>query len=1162
MAENNSGTIERIALELTQVLTPLVDRLHHRRVLDLFAEFGLVFPQSQVTPALQNSFEQAATSAIALKELAEELIEAVENEEIETGIAKGLEIIQQIKLLIEAIVGITEEVETIGVKGGMSTAEFEGFLQNFSGRIAETLVIEHLEGYYPTLFRIMELFGLITLEPKNQGGTDTLVPTYVEKKLHLELLSTFLDNPLSLFEQVYKWGSDDLEADLLINRLYYVLNSFGIPITRKMIEDGDSRMALEWMLFSLTRTSGISPKGLEATVMVDIGKELDFSFPLSDEWAIEIAIGLSMDASAGIRIQPPAELSLVPVQGAPQGKATVKLVKTSPNEGGRLSILNLGGSSGISANAVSVGMATTFIWDIPTNEAKASFGIEAGIDGGKVLISSEGSDGFLANLLSGIELDTDFDIAVGWNSENGFYFTGSSTLSIQLPLHVNLGPVELDALTLDIGFADGGFPIEFSTNIKAALGPLQVAIERMGVSATITPVSGFSGNLGMVDMETGFKPPNGLGLSIDAGAVKGGGYLYFDFDREEYAGALELVFSEWIALKAIGIVTTKMPDGSKGFSLLVIISVEFGSGIQLGFGFTLLGVGGLLGLNRTVKIEPLAQGIRTGSVENIMFPQDIVANAPRIISDLKTFFPVQQDQFLVGPMAKIGYGTPTLISLSLGVIIEFPTVSITILGVLKAILPDEDAAVLKLQVNFIGRIEPSNQLLWFYAELFDSRILFITIEGGMGLLVNWGDQANFVLSIGGFHPRYTPPPLPFPAPPRLAISILNESYARVRIEGYFAVTSNTVQFGARVEVYFGVSAFNIDGHFGFDALFQFDPFYFIFELSMSLSVKLFGVGLFSVGFSGLLEGPTPWHIKGKGKISLLFFKISVPFEETWGDSNQTELPPIEILPLIEREFEALTNWEAVLPSSNTILVTLRKLGEPTEETGTTTLVLHPVGKLKINQRKMPINLELDKLGNQKPSDVNKLSVSAEITGGDALSTSLVQEKFASGEFRNLDESSKLSSPGFELYDSGLEVKPEGEQLKTSRAVKRIIRYETIIIDNNFKRHIIRFFSTVHLVFTSLYSTLFGHFLKGNAVNKSIVSNNYKKKVQPFNSVIEVQPNEYSVAFDSNNKPVDAQAMSFKSHAGAVDYLREQKRKNPKAAAGMHVLPNTEINTAA
>ncbi|MCP5047478.1 MAG: hypothetical protein GY940_09925, partial [bacterium] len=295
---------------------------------------------------------------------------------------------------------------------------------------------------------------------------------------------------------------------------------------------------------------------------------------------------------------------------------------------------------------------------------------------------------------------------------------------------------------------------QFAGTLLANLGPLKITVENIGIRFPDQRNS----NLETIIPKLGFKPPDGVGLSIDAGAVKGGGYLRFDPDREEYAGALELVFSEWITLKAIGLITTKTPDGSKGFSLLVIITAEFGSGIQLGFGFTLLGVGGLLGLNRTVKLNPLKEGIRTGAVESIMFPQNVIENAPRIISDLRRFFPPVADIFLVGPMAKIGYGTPPFLNLTMGVILEFPGVNITILGVLKVLLPDEKADILRLQVNFIGRVEPSNQLLWFYAELFDSRVLFITLEGGMGLYVNWGDKTNFVVSVGGFHPRYSPPP--------------------------------------------------------------------------------------------------------------------------------------------------------------------------------------------------------------------------------------------------------------------------------------------------------------------------------------------------------------------------------------------------------------------
>ena len=215
-------------------------------------------------------------------------------------------------------------------------------------------------------------------------------------------------------------------------------------------------------------------------------------------------------------------------------------------------------------------------------------------------------------------------------------------------------------------------------------------------------------------------------------------------------------------------------------------------------------------------------------------------------------------------------------------------------------------------------------------------------------------------------------------------------------------------------MFFGVSDFGIDGHLTFDALFQFDPFYFRFALSTSFSVKVFGVGVYSVGYSGLLEGPTPWHIEGKGHISLLFFSISVPFQHTWGSNQDTRLDPIEVMQLADAEFKALSNWEAKIPVASNLNVSLRKL----DETETDRLVLHPLGKLRISERKVPINFKLDKVGNKKPKDVNRLKVSATLSGSTGLSIDTVKDRFAIGQFRDLDESARLSSPAFEPLESG------------------------------------------------------------------------------------------------------------------------------------------------
>jgi hypothetical protein len=94
-------------------------------------------------------------------------------------------------------------------------------------------------------------------------------------------------------------------------------------------------------------------------------------------------------------------------------------------------------------------------------------------------------------------------------------------------------------------------------------------------------------------------------------------------------------------------------------------------------------VGGLLGLNRTVELDALQVGVRDGTLNSILFPTDVVANAPRIISDLKRVFPPHDDRFLIGPMGKLGWGTPTLVSVEMGLLLEIPRPAFAIIGVMR-----------------------------------------------------------------------------------------------------------------------------------------------------------------------------------------------------------------------------------------------------------------------------------------------------------------------------------------------------------------------------------------------------------------------------------------------------------------------------------------------
>lgn len=892
---------------------------------------------------------------------------------------------------------------------------------------------------------------------------------------------------------------------------------------------------LEAVIFQLRPRTDINPNGLSLAIRQNLSPgKIEF---VADDLKIVLDLQATLPFGAELTIQPPAKFSFQTTNPAETISGSLNISATADRTQAAEPYLLVGEPDG---SRLEVGkFSVNFGGRIQgsSGQSTADFSVGGEIGAGKLAISFADGDGFLTDTLGGIQLNSDFDLAFGYSTADGLYFIGSSALEIQLPLHLDLGPVEVSALTFSVGIENNKFPTAITSDIKAALDPLAAVIENIGLEIDFALVDNRSGNAGPIDITLGFKPPNGVGLSIDVGIVKGGGYLYFDFDKEEYAGALELMFSGIVTVKAIGLITTRMPDG---FSLLIIVSAEFGTPFQLGFGFTLNAVGGLLGLNRTMELEVIAAGVRTGSINSVMFPDNIIENAPRIISDLRQFFPPAQDVFLIGPMAKLGWGTPTLVSASLGIIVEIPPGNIAILGVLKVALPDEDAALIIIQVSFIGALEMDKQRLWFYASLYDSRVIFLTIDGDMGLLIAWGNDANFVISVGGFHPSFKPPPLPFPNPNRIAINILNTLFARIRVEGYFAVTSNTVQFGAKAEVYFGLSAFNISGHVGFDALFQFSPFYFIITISASFDVKVFGVGLFGVHMRGELEGTSPWHIEGEGSISVLFWDIDVPFSHTWGEDENTTLPAIDIMPLITAEFEKLDNWTAEVPASNQLLVSLRKI-----ESGEA-LILHPVGILRVNQRAIPLDLDLDKVGNQKPQDAKRLTVEVIDTG--LAKVADTKEQFATAQYKNLSDANKLSAPSYEKQNAGIELSVSNQQPKSPAAVKRVVRYEQNIIDNNFVSLLIRF--------VAISAEFFNHFLGRNAASKSVLSANYKTQKAPIDQKVIVKEAGYVVASTMNNNPHSEHAF-FASHAQAQDFLRTQVSQSPELQDSLHVIPSTE-----
>ena len=199
------------------------------------------------------------------------------------------------------------------------------------------------------------------------------------------------------------------------------------------------------------------------------------------------------------------------------------------------------------------------------------------------------------------------------------------------------------------------------------------------------------------------------------------------------------------------------------------------------------------------------------------------------------------------------------------------------------------------------------------------------------------------------------------------------------------------------------------------------------------------------------------------------------------------------------------------------------------------------------QRRLPLELTLDKVGNQKPSDVKRLGVS--VAGGGLSKIADTVERFAPGQFQNLKDADKLSRPGYGEERAGLDLSSSGAQLASSRMVKRVVRYEEIILDSNFKRFVRRF--------SPLVASLFEFFLGGAAITRSDLSQKKKAQLQPFAEKVTVAGETYVVALQSTNKAHAGTAKGFTSEASAREYLAKQVAGDPTLADALHVIPAYE-----
>jgi hypothetical protein len=674
--------------------------------------------------------------------------------------------------------------------------------------------------------------------------------------------------------------------------------------------------------------------------------------------------------------------------------------------------------------------------DVSLNTSNPEYGMLLDLGSSALVITSSDGDGFLQSVLPSGGTQANFDFAIGWSNRRGLYFRGSIGLDATLPVGISIGgAITIPSIHLALQANNAAVTTEMSISVGLSIGPVQALVDRVGIMSSITFPSNDDGNLGVADLAFGFKPPSGVGLSIDSAGVSGGGFLAHYDAKREYSGVLQLTSND-LTLQAFGLITTQVAGGN-GYSLLALIDANFPP-VQLGWGFTLNGVGGLLAVHRTASVDALRAAVKSGKIASILFPTSPITNASQILGTLDTLFPTAPGRFLFGPMALIGWGA-NILTASVAVIIELPEpIEIVLLAKLTAQLPNPSAPLVKLNMDALGVLDLTQDDLSLDASLFDSKLINFPITGDMALRANWSSQREFLLAIGGFHPQFTPP-ADFPSLNRVTINMPSGIVSKLRLAAYLALTSNSVQFGATLDVFIGVSGCGISGHLGFDALLQLDPFHFTADISGSVAITFSGDDLASVSLDASLSGPAPWNIAGSFKIHIIFFDVHKSFSKSWGlsaPSQQTST--VDVGALLNTALADPRNWSSQLPAGVSSLVATRKVDDASS------IFAHPLAMLEVHEQIVPLGLTITHFGEAVPSGATEFSITDFRIGSQSTTPKAVQDDFAPAQFFDLSDNDKLSRPSFERHDAGAIM--SGNLVTNGKSFAKTIDYESFFIN--------------------------------------------------------------------------------------------------------------------
>ena len=370
-----------------------------------------------------------------------------------------------------------------------------------------------------------------------------------------------------------------------------------------------------------------------------------------------------------------------------------------------------------------------------------------------------------------------------------------------------------------------------------------------------------------------------------------------------------------------------------------------------------------------------------------------------------------------------------------------------------------------------------------------------------------------------------------------------------------AITPNTLQFGANLQLYAKFSGVTAEGHLAFDALFYFSPFSFIARMDAGVAVKYHGRRLASVDLDLKLSGPTPWNATGEASFKIAFWEVGFDFDKTWGDSRKRLLDEVNPLIPLKNDLKENSSWGvALMGIRNSESFNINQSDEDTEANGDI-LFMHPAGMLEVREKVLPLNNKLDLFGGAKVQDYNKFSITEfniSFAGASELSETMpanyINEEFATAQYFEKTDSQKLSQPSFESMPGGVIPAETGLKQPGTFCYQPVKFENTLIDEDRISRR-----STKFLLHP--WQRAFNDLRLASAERNAILGKPINAGLAPYVSVTE---ESYYLVDGDTLEPISVTGNTGLSFTSAGQLFDELFADNPDKLGNVEIVPNHDI----